>query len=410
MHCRNLAGGLRVLISNSAPASLATAQNGVGLRQSIPHAHFHGSNSPQTHLIVGQTRSWLLGQGEILLRFHRQQLFSFSSFCGAALFATAAYADAPLTYLTSAGDNADSVLPLTWGVLGISIAVVAIIAALLAGAVWHRPGVNAPPPGTRLAVDEKVDGLSWIWIGVGISSLVLLFTVVWTMTVLARIYSPATKPALTVEVTGHQWWWQVRYLSNDPSQIFTTANEIHIPTGQPVRFELKGADVIHSFWVPALGGKTDAIPGQTNETWLEAHKPGIYRGQCTEYCGVQHAKMGLLVVAQSPADFAAWRRRQMQSPPRPANGMQWAGLANFTMHCGACHAVRGTDAAGMLGPDLSHLMERHTIAAGTLPNDALNLNRWIADPQNVKPGALMQKPELTARERASVIAYLKTLN
>ncbi|MGN6149182.1 MAG: cytochrome c oxidase subunit II [Rhizomicrobium sp.] len=321
-----------------------------------------------------------------------------------------AFAGAPLNFLTSAGAQGDSVLPLTWGVTAISIAVIVIISVLVAGAIWRRPGTAPQPAGSRLPVDEETDGLSWIWIGVGISSLVLLFTVVWTMTVLARVTSPPTKPALTIEVIGHQWWWQVRYLNSDPAQIFTTANEIHIPVGQPVRFKLIGADVIHSFWIPQLGGKTDAIPGQTNETWLEAHKPGIYRGQCTEYCGVQHAKMGMLVVAQTPQEFAAWRAHQLQSPARPVDGGQWAGLANFTAYCGACHAVRGTDAAGMLGPDLSHLMQRHTIAAGILPNDPADLDRWISDPQGIKPGALMQKPELSANERASIISYLKTLN
>jgi cytochrome c oxidase subunit 2 len=316
----------------------------------------------------------------------------------------------PLTYLTGAGDKADPVVPLTWGVMIISIGVVIIISSLVAGAIWRRPGIAPQPAGNKLAVDAKTDGLRWIWIGVGISSLVLLFTVVWTMVVLARVTSPPAKPAVTIEVTGHQWWWQVRYLSNDPSQVFSTANEIHIPAGQPVLFKLIGADVIHSFWIPALGGKTDAIPGQTNEMWLEAHKPGIYRGQCTEYCGLQHAKMGIVLVAQTPADFAAWWAHQLQSPPRPDSGEQWAGLANFTTHCGSCHTVRGTDAAGELGPDLSHFMQRRTIAAAVLPNTPQNLDRWISDPQRIKPGALMQKPEISADERATIVSYLKTLD
>jgi cytochrome c oxidase subunit 2 len=311
---------------------------------------------------------------------------SFFAFCAAALLPAGARAAAPLNYLTGAGDKADPVVSLTWGVTIISIGVIVIISLLVAGAIWRRPGIGLQPAGSRLAVDAKTDGLRWIWIGVGISSLVLLFTVVWTMVVLARITSPPTKPALTVEVTGHQWWWQIRYLSNDPSQVFSTANEIHIPAGQPVLFRLIGADVIHSFWIPALGGKTDTIPGQ------------------------QHAKMGIVLVAQAPADFAAWRAHQLQSPSRPASGEQWAGLANFTTHCGSCHSVRGTDAAGELGPDLSHLMQRQTIAAGVLQNTPQNLDRWISDPQRIKPGALMQKPELSSDERATIISYLKTLD
>jgi len=332
-------------------------------------------------------------------------------FCIATiLHAASAQASAPLNYLTGSGDKADSVVPLTWGVTIISIAVILIISLLVAGAIWRRPGITAQPAGSKIAVDEETNGLSWIWIGVGISSLVLLFTVVWTMAVLAKVTSPSAKPALTIEVTGHQWWWQVRYLSDDPSQIFTTANEIHIPVGKPVLFKLVGADVIHSFWIPQLGGKTDTIPGQTNETWLEAHTPGIYRGQCTEYCGLQHAKMGLLLIAQTPQNFAAWRAHQLQSPARPLDGGQWAGLANFTNHCGSCHTVRGTDAGGSLGPDLSHLMQRHTLAAGVMANSPADLDRWIADPQGIKPGNLMQRPELSDRERASIVSYLKTLN
>jgi cytochrome c oxidase subunit 2 len=223
--------------------------------------------------------------------------------------------------------------------------------------------------------------------------------------VLAEIAQPPGKSSLTVEVTGKQWWWQVRYLSDDPSRIFTTANEIHIPVGRPVRIRLIGGDVIHSFWVPGLGGKTDLIPGQTNETWLQAREPGIYRGQCAEYCGVEHARMALLVIADPPATFAAWQAHQLRSPaPAPGHGSDL-----FAMHCGSCHAVRGTVAAGILGPDLSHLGTRHTLAAGMLPNDSAHLARWLDDPQALKPGALMQRPEISPPERGAIVAYLESL-
>lgn len=327
-----------------------------------------------------------------------------------SLAVSPARADAPLNYLRGYGDKADPVVSLTWGVLIISIAVIAIVALLLAGAIWRRPGIAAGEPGVRLAVSRPEGGIGWITVGVGISTLVLLFTVIWTMVVLAKVASPATRPPVTIEVTGRQWWWQVRYLSGDPSRIFLTANEIHIPTGVPVRFELIGGDVIHSFWVPALSGKTDTVPGQTNETWMEARVAGVYRGQCTEYCGVEHAKMSLVLVAQSPGDFEAWWTHQLQSPAAPAARDASAGQAEFTVHCGSCHAVRGTDAAGILGPDLSHLMTRSTIAAGTLANNPANLARWIEDPQAVKPGAMMQPPELAQAELADIGAYLKTLN
>jgi cytochrome c oxidase subunit II len=317
-------------------------------------------------------------------------------------------AGVPLNYLTSFGAKADATRPLTWGVALISVAVIVIIGLLLAGAVWRRPGLAIGAPGERLDVGPEEGGLNWLWVGVSVSSLVLLLSVIWTVAVLAEISRPANKPSVTIEVTGKQWWWQVRYLSDDPSRIFTTANEIHIPTGEPILFKLISGDVIHSFWVPALAGKTDTIPGQTNETWLEARVSGVYRGQCTEYCGIEHAHMSLVVIAQSSSDFATWEAHQLQSPTMP-NGQALAGMNAFNMRCAGCHAVRGTEAAGYLGPDLSHLMQRTTLGAGTLSNDPQHLAQWISDPQGVKPGNMMQKPELSGTELAAIDAYLGTL-
>ncbi|HEY1710161.1 MAG TPA: cytochrome c oxidase subunit II [Rhizomicrobium sp.] len=313
----------------------------------------------------------------------------------------------PLSYLISSGAKADHVLPLTWGVLAVSVAVVAIISILLIGAIWHRPGFALAA--TTLPVERPSSGLNWLWIGVSLSTLALLATIVWTVKVLADVAAPPSKPSFTIEITAHQWWWGVRYLSADTSQSFTTANEIHIPAGTPVQFRLVSSDVIHSFWIPALTGKTDVIPGQTNEMWFDAKAPGIYRGQCTEYCGLEHAKMQMLVVADTPADFAAWRAHQLQSPAPPA-GYAIAGQQSFGTYCGSCHTVRGTDAAGSLGPDLSHLMQRHTLAAGIIANTPQNLADWIADPQAVKPGNLMQRPEISTAELSRIRAYLQTLN
>jgi cytochrome c oxidase subunit 2 len=248
--------------------------------------------------------------------------------------------------------------------------------------------------------------MPWVWIGVGLSTALLLASVIWTVLVLARL-APGAEPRLTIEVTGRQWWWQVRYLAADPAQSFTTANEIHIPVGEPVRLKLVAGDVIHSFWVPQLTGKTDLIPGQTNESWIEARQPGVYRGQCGEYCGVQHAHMGFLVIADTPADFARWRSHQLEAPPADAAGS--AGAALFTARCGGCHTVRGTDAAGVLGPDLSHLMTRRTLAAALLPNDGPSLGHWIADPQGLKPGNFMSVPPLTAKDLGDIHAYLNRL-
>jgi cytochrome c oxidase subunit 2 len=224
---------------------------------------------------------------------------------------------APMNYLSAYGSKADIVLPLTWAVLVIALVVILVILFSVAAGVWTRGRALSATPLSQMPLGGTGSGLNWIYIGVGVTALVLIGTVFWTMSVLARTYLPPSKPRLTIVITGHQWWWEAQYQGRTSSDTFATANEIHIPTGQPVLFELKSGDVIHSFWVPPLNGKTDTIPGQTNFTWLEASKPGIYRGQCTEYCGLQHAHMALLVIAQSPSDFDAWRKHQLQDQPKP---------------------------------------------------------------------------------------------
>jgi cytochrome c oxidase subunit 2 len=232
---------------------------------------------------------------------------------------------------------------------------------------------------------------------------------VWTVSVLAAVSSPAGKPTVVIEITAAQWWWKARYLDPAPSRSFTTANEIHIPVGQPVRIRLRSADVIHSFWVPALGGKTDTIPGQTNLTWLQANAPGTYRGQCTEFCGWQHAHMGLLVVAESPAEFRLWKDAQIRPAPPPASPQIASGRDTFEYRCGACHTVRGSKAGGSVAPDLTHLMSRTTLAAATLPHTIGSLSGWIANPQAIKPGARMPAMEVSGPELERIRTYLQTL-
>jgi cytochrome c oxidase subunit 2 len=303
----------------------------------------------------------------------------------------------PLSYLHASGTRGDLTLPLTLGLLAISVAVVVVITILLFIALSRRAGNHARNP----------DG--WVYAGVGISSFVLTIALVWTVRVLARVNGPPTSPAFTIEVTAQQWWWKARYLDDNPSQIVTTANEIHVPVGKPVRIELVGADVIHSFWIPALGGKTDVIPGQRNITWIEADKPGRYRGQCTEFCGAQHAHMAFELVADTPVDFARWRAQQLAPAPEPTSDALVRGRHDFEYLCGACHTVRGTDAGGTTGPDLTHLMSRQMIAAGTLPNSPASIAAWIANPQAQKPGTHMPNLQLSADELAAIDAWLATL-
>jgi len=331
------------------------------------------------------------------------------SILGAALSVRTAHAATPLDYLTAFGTRADGILPLTYGTLAISCLVMLLIAGLLGWALLRGRGAARMEDPRALAVARSGDGLPWIYIGVGVSTVVLFGAAAWTMVVLSTVARPAVKPKLTIEITARQWWWGVRYLSPDHERTFTTANEIHIPVGEPVAFKLASADVIHSFWVPALGGKTDVIPGQTNTTWLQARVPGTYRGQCSEYCGQQHAHMGFVVVAQARQDFDDWYRRQLEPAPPPTGDLVEA-QATFAGKCGLCHAVRGTLIGGRLGPDLSHLKSRATLAAGTLPNNPGYRGAWIADPQHIKPGAKMPRLDISGPELARVQTYLDTLD
>lgn len=318
------------------------------------------------------------------------------------------YAEAPLNYLRSSGGQADVILPLTWGMMAISIAVVVIITVLLILGVWRARHFSSLDI-ERHELAGAGGGLAWLYLGVSLSTVVLFGTAVWAMVTLADTGPPPGKPAFTIEVTGHQWWWEIRYLSDQPSHIFETADEIHIPVGKPVKVELVSADVIHSFWVPALAGKMDLIPGQSNETWLEADKPGIYRGQCSEYCGVQHAHMALTVVASDPDQFQSWLNSQLTDEPQPTQQAAVAGETDFIQKCGVCHTVRGTPAHGIVGPNLSHLMQRHTIAAGTLANNTGDLAGWISNPQAIKPGSQMPQPEISPAQLQHILAFLQTL-
>jgi cytochrome c oxidase subunit II len=331
-----------------------------------------------------------------------------AAFCGLVVLVDPARAATPLGYLQTHGMRGDAITPLLWAMLIISIAVIVVVTILLLAGIFRRRELAAESTG-RSTVERTSGGLAWISIGVGISTVVLFAITVWTVVTLAAVARPAGPFGANLEITGHQWWWEIRYIDDDPSRSFTTANEIHIPVGQQVRVKLRGVDVIHSFWIPALTGKTDVIPGQINSTWLEASAPGVYRGQCTEYCGQQHAHMGLEVVASSPDDFSMWRSDQLRGAPAPASPLMQEALNTFLTRCGICHTVRGTRAGGILGPDLSHLMSRRTIAAGTLPNTPGALSAWIADPQHIKPGSLMPQLNLSGPELSYIRSYLETL-
>jgi cytochrome c oxidase subunit 2 len=326
-----------------------------------------------------------------------------------ALLPTVAHARAPLTYLRTHGPRANPVTALGWGMLAISLLVILIVAALVLLGIWRNRRLARIGSDARPIVERPVGGLSMIWIGTALSFVVLLGSAVWSFATLGAIALREDDAPFGVEVKGHQWWWEVRYIGKDAGRIFTTANEIHIPIGQSVPVRLIGDDVIHSFWVPALGGKTDIIPGQENITSLETTKPGTYRGQCTEYCGEQHAHMAFLVVAEPPEQFAQWWDRQLEGAGDPGSRNVAEGQTEFVRRCGACHTVRGTLAGGAVGPDLSHLMSRRTLASGILPNNIGYLSAWIADPQGIKPGSPMPRVDLTGAELDHIRSFLASL-
>ena len=267
------------------------------------------------------------------------------------------------------------------------------------------------PPRLPLERDPRQEKASTIIVGIAVAATVLIISGLTFLSYAAtRPISGEAGDTLVIRLRGYQWWWQVTYANSDASQTFRTANEIHIPVGQPVRFELSSADVIHSFWVPNLLGKQDLIPGRNNQVTLTADHPGVYRGQCAEFCGLQHAHMALLVVAEGAADYEAWRRGQLRQATPPDDAEAIKGSRFVTSHaCAACHTVRGTPAAGTLGPDLTHVASRRYIAAGLLPTTRGSLAAWIVDPQTIKPGNNMPMVPMTADDVTSVSAYLATL-
>lgn len=220
----------------------------------------------------------------------------------------------------------------------------------------------------------------------------------------------AAHERLSLTVTANQWWWDVQYNAADASKTVRTANEIRLPVGVPVHIYLKSNDVIHSFWVPSLAGKEDLIPGRDTDISITPRKAGLYRGQCAEFCGAEHAKMALVVQVEPYPDFIKWWQHQLQAAPAPATPLAQAGYKFVTTGpCGACHAIAGTPARATVGPDLTHLASRRSIAAGTLPMGEGNLYGWVEDPQSIKPGAKMPTIGLEPDQLHAVVAYLETL-
>lgn len=220
-----------------------------------------------------------------------------------------------------------------------------------------------------------------------------------------------TKPDIAIKVIGHQWWWEIQYEDDaNPSNNITTANEIHVPVGQPVKVMLESNDVIHSLWMPNMHGKRDLIPIHPTTMYFQADTPGMYWGQCAEFCGYQHAKMRFWVVAEPQEQFDNWIAARRATPPEPADAVTSRGLEIFkTSVCAQCHTIQGTGTNGRVGPDLTHVASRPYIAAGSYKTTYEHLGEWITDPQSVKPGIAMPMNQYSDEDLNALVTYIETL-
>lgn len=298
--------------------------------------------------------------------------------------------------LHPAGPAAGEIVWLWWFLCAICTAVFVAVMLLTWLAVLRPNG----PPQRNSPLGNRFIVIS----GVAIPAIVLVVILVISLRTQVVLAIPETE--LTIRVVGHQYWWEVHY----PDQDVVTANELYIPVGEAVRLELTSGDVIHSLWVPNLNGKTDLIPDKINVAWLRAERPGIFRGQCAEYCGVQHAWMALKVVALPREEFDAWIEQTRQPVLEPETALLLRGRqVYFEAACHNCHTIRGTAATGRRGPDLTHIASRTTLGAGLFPNNRGNLAGWVTNPQALKPGNLMPPTYLASEDLHALIAYLESL-
>lgn len=304
--------------------------------------------------------------------------------------------------LHPASSASEQIAWLWWFLFTICTAVFVIVMVLTWLAV--RPQSHSDDP--RPASQENV-GLGnrfILWCGAIIPSVILLVILVASVGTQKALEQPETK--LTIEVVGHQFWWEIHY----PDYDFEIANEIYIPVGEPVRLELISADVTHSLWIPNLHGKTDLLPDKVNVTWIQADRSGVFRGQCAEYCGVQHALMALEVIALPREEFDQWLADRQKPIEPPTDELQERGRQVFVAaNCNNCHTVGGDRAARKRGPDLTHFGNRKTVGAGILPNNRGNLAGWISNPQAIKPGNLMPRTHIEAEDLHALVEYLENL-
>lgn len=284
-----------------------------------------------------------------------------------------------------------------------------ILAVLIAVARNRQTLATMPAP---LPTDEAGERRARrsVAVAIGITIVLLFVMMIASFETSSALGSLNQVNALTIDVYGHQWWWEVRYPNNEAYKVVDTANEIHVPVGVPIRIHGTSRDVIHSFWAPNVHGKRDLMPGYETEIVMQADQPGRWRGQCAEYCGEQHAHMGFYMVAESKEQFTKWLNDQAQCSVAPSTPQTQHGQQVFLSHaCVLCHSIRGTTAGSHVGPDLTHVASRSTIAAGALPNTIGNLGGWIINPQAIKPGSRMPPNQISGSDLQDLLAYLEAL-
>jgi len=315
-----------------------------------------------------------------------------------------------LSMFEPASSSAASIRELFFLVLAITGAIFFLVQGVLLYCIWRfrrRPDTSpAEPP--------QIYGSGPIEVAWTVAPLLVVFVLFLVMVrTVAAVRPSKPAPGIYVTVIGHQWWWEYEVYETTPAGekgrlLFRTANELHVPHSQSVLLDLQSADVIHSWWVPRLAGKVDVIPGKVNRLWFQPLETGVYHGQCAEYCGTQHANMLLRVIVVPPTEYASWVREQAR-PAANAPEVQAGSKLFHSLSCVKCHVVQGTGADGRFGPDLTHLMSRHTLAAMTVPNSRDNLLRWVKNPDDLKPGARMPSFQLTEQQLQELVAYLETL-
>jgi cytochrome c oxidase subunit II len=312
--------------------------------------------------------------------------------------------------LHPAGPQSHNIEWLYWVIFWIVF--VAFVLTILAFARASVKSYSSSEEMLPIMKDEAGDKRAEWAVGTAVTVTVLTLFAVLFMSVITgkKVEGLTSSNPVTIQITGHQWWWEVTYPNPQADQTVITANEIHIPVGKPVAILTSSADVIHSFWAPSVHGKRDLIPGYSSAFWIQVDQPGTYPGRCAEFCGLQHAHMGFSIIAEDEATFEAWEQQQLKPASNPADPEAEHGKQVFLTHaCIMCHTIRGTDAGSRVGPDLTHLASRNMIAAETLTNTRGALAGWIIDPQRIKPGSQMAPNPLAPDDLNALITYLQTL-